>query len=183
MEIVVDGCEHMRAGTIPKLRRPTLEDGAAVHRLVADCPPLDVNSRYCNLLQCEHFAGTCVVAETTDGLVGWISAYRPPSAPDEIFVWQVAVHGGSRGMGLGGRMLDHLAARPGASGAVRLVTTVTDSNRASMAMFATFARRRGLSLTRTLKFDEKRHFESLHPTEWALSIGPLPTIRQPEETQ
>lgn len=157
-------------------RSPILEDGPAVARLIADCPPLDVNSRYCNLLQCEHFADTCVIAESAEGLVGWISAYRPPSTPSEVFVWQVAVHSRFRGQGLGGRMLDHLTARASVSGATRLVTTVTDSNRASIAMFTAFARRRGLSLIRSVKFDSERHFERHHPTEWALSIEPLTTF-------
>src|SRR3546814_3090873 len=38
------------------LRMPRTEDGPAISRLVGDCPPLDVNSAYCNLLQCTHFA-------------------------------------------------------------------------------------------------------------------------------
>src|SRR5690606_21532662 len=62
-------------------RRPSELDGPQVTALIADCPPLDVNSAYCNLLQCSHFADTCVVAERAGQIVGWISGYRPPSAP------------------------------------------------------------------------------------------------------
>ena len=111
MEAVVNangrvGITEGRAGALAvRFRAPRPEDGPAVTRLVADCPPLDVNSPYCNLLQCDHFAETCVVAEAADGLAGWISAYRPPSAPEDIFVWQVAVRADARGQGLGGRML------------------------------------------------------------------------------
>ena len=45
-----------------------MEDGLAVNRLIASCPPLDTNSTYCNFLQCLHFAETSVLAEK-DGKV------------------------------------------------------------------------------------------------------------------
>lgn len=165
-------------GAALRLRQPASEDGPAVTRLVADCPPLDLNSSYCNLLQCDHFADTCVVAEIDGRMVGWISAYRPPSEPDEIFVWQVAVHESARGQGLGGRMLAELARRPQVRDAARLTTTVTEDNAPSMAMFTAFARRHGMEVSRTLKFDRDRHFEGRHDAEWQLSIGPLPTFRK-----
>jgi L-2,4-diaminobutyric acid acetyltransferase len=167
--------------TCVRLRSPRVEDGPALTRLIAECPPLDNNSRYCNLLQCAHFADTCVVAETTDGLVGWISAYRPPSAPDEIFVWQVAVRADARGQGLGGRMLAQLMSRPAVRGADRLTTTVTASNEASLSMFTAFARRQGCELERTIKFERDRHFEGGHETEWQVSIGPLQISQQQQE--
>src|SRR5690606_39264906 len=76
-----------------QFRQPRRTDGAALHRLVSECPPLDVNSLYAYLLLCEHFSATCVVAESAGGLIdGFISAYVPPTRPDVIFVWQVAVH-------------------------------------------------------------------------------------------
>jgi L-2,4-diaminobutyric acid acetyltransferase len=156
-------------------RPPRAEDGPAIWSLVAGSAPLDANSRYCNLLQCDHFAETCVVAETSDGIVGWTSAYRVPSAPEELFVWQVAVRADARGAGLGGRMLDTLIRRPAAEGCRRLTATVTESNHASLAMLAAFARRGGMQLSRGPKFDQHRHFEGLHETEFEVSIGPLPT--------
>jgi L-2,4-diaminobutyric acid acetyltransferase len=179
MEAVVDasgrvGLTQDRAGALAvHFRAPRSEDGPAVTRLVADCPPLDGNSPYCNLLQCDHFAETCVVAEAADGLAGWISAYRPPSTPDDIFVWQVAVRRDARGQGLGGRMLAELASRPAVRGATRLITTVTESNLASLSMFAGFARRGGMKLSRAPKYERDRHFEGRHETEWQVSIGPL----------
>ena len=185
MEAVFDECEAVPVaeaqawtGAALRLRPPVGEDGPAVTRLVADCPPLDPNSSYCNLLQCDHFADTCVVAEIAGRMVGWISAYRPPSEPDEIFVWQVAVHPSARGQGLGGRMLAELMRRPRVRDAARLTTTVTEDNQASMAMFAGFARRHGMQVSRTLKFDRDRHFDGRHDAEWQLSIGPLPTFRK-----
>ena len=83
------GVAEGNSGAAIVLREPSAEDGPAVSALIAASPPLDGNSAYCNLLQCSDFAGTCVVAEREGRLLGWISAYRPPSHRDRIFVWQV----------------------------------------------------------------------------------------------
>ena len=77
------------------------QDGAALHDLIAACPPLDLNSRYAYLLLCHHHAQTSVVAELDGVLVGAITAYIPPIQPDTLFVWQVAVAPASRGNSLG----------------------------------------------------------------------------------
>ena len=44
------------------IEKPQVAHGPAIHRLVAACKPLDLNSRYAYLLLCEHFARTCVIA-------------------------------------------------------------------------------------------------------------------------
>src|SRR5690606_15860277 len=69
-----------------RLRRPRAADGAALFDLIAACPPLDLNSRYCNLLHCTHFADTSVAAERDGVLVGFISGYLPPRRSDTLFV-------------------------------------------------------------------------------------------------
>ncbi|MCE9650977.1 MAG: diaminobutyrate acetyltransferase [Parvibaculum sp.] len=154
-------------------RAPRPEDGPAVSALIRECPPLDVNSAYCNLLQCLHFADTCVVAERNGKMVGWISAYRPPAEPERIFVWQVAVHEHARGLGLGRRMLDALLDRPASRGATTLITTITEANDASWALFGSFARRHGADIHRRPLFDRDVHFAGAHDTELLVSIGPL----------
>lgn len=161
------------------LRAPVPADGPAVTDLIRRCPPLDVNSAYCNLVQCAHFADTCVLAELDGRVVGWISAHRPPAAPEQIFVWQVAVDGSARGLGLGGRMLDTLLARPAVRGAEVLTTTVTESNTASWALFEGFARRRGLRLAKAPLFTRELHFAGEHDTEWQATIGPLSLRDEP----
>ena len=93
------------------LRTPVKDDGYRLHQLVAQCPPLDPNSIYCNLLQCSHFAETGVAAEIDGDLVGFISGYVPPQQPETVFVWQVAVHEKGRGQGLAKRMLKAIVAR------------------------------------------------------------------------
>ena len=155
------------------LRRPVPEDGPAVTALIAACPPLDPNSAYCNLLQCSHFADSCIIAERHGEILGWISGYRLPRDPGRFFVWQVAVAPAARGMGLGGCMLDGLLARPEADGVTHVITTVTPGNGASWAMFRGWARRRSAPLSESVLFERDRHFAGKHETEWQVEIGPL----------
>lgn len=153
---------------------PFAEDGPAITALIAACPPLDPNSAYCNLLQCSDFAESCIVAERDGAILGWISAYLPPRRPRELFVWQVAVAASARGLGLAGRMLDALLARPELQPLERLTTTITAENGASWALFEGFARRHGVAFERSLRFDRATHFAGAHDTEWQASIGPFP---------
>ena len=95
---------------MPRLRKPDATDGAAIWQLVKACKPLDENSMYCNLIQADHFAATSVVAEMDGEIVGWISGYMIP-AKEELFIWQVAVGAGARGLGLGRKMLLELIER------------------------------------------------------------------------
>ena len=157
-----------------RIRIPRAEEAPAIFRLIEECPPLDPNSRYCNLLQCTHFAETCVVAERGGTLAGWISAYRVPAAPHELFVWQVAVAPWARGTGVAARMLDVLMARPACRDITRLSASITDGNAPSRALFASFARRCGVPMSERPWFERDRHFDGSHETEHLLSIGPLP---------
>ncbi|MGH8223754.1 MAG: diaminobutyrate acetyltransferase [Woeseiaceae bacterium] len=158
-------------------RRPKAADGPAVSGLIGDCPPLDENSRYCNLLQCSDFADTCVLVEdaTGDGRrpLGWVSAYRRPREPQTLFVWQVAVHPDARGAALGRRMILSLLARQACSGVTAVKTTVTPDNHASRALFCKLAADLGAPMEERLHFDRQRHFEDRHESERLITIGPL----------
>ncbi len=157
------------------LRRPTDGDGYSLHQLVARCQPLDTNSVYCNLLQCSDFADTAIAAEDAQGrLVGFISGYRPPSRPDTLFVWQVAVDDAMRGQGLALRMLLALAARAAREHGVRFMeTTISPDNAASQALFKrAFARLDAACSTRTL-FSRAAHFAGQHEDEVLYRAGPF----------
>jgi L-2,4-diaminobutyric acid acetyltransferase len=158
------------------LRTPERGDGAALHNLVAECPPLDENSLYCNLLQATHFADTCIAAEQAGHLVGFISAYLVPGRPETLFVWQVAVGPRARGQGLATRMLDGLLGRPRCRGVTHLETTVTASNEASWALFEGFARKHGAPLLRSTLFDRDADFDGAHDSEILARIGPLAAV-------
>lgn len=109
-----------------------------------------------------------------DAIVGWVSGYRPPSDPDDFFVWQVAVDSSARGVGLARRMIESLLLRPAAQGVTHLITTVTEDNRASWALFEGLARRWDAPLEKSALFEREAHFAGAHATEWQARIGPLP---------
>jgi L-2,4-diaminobutyric acid acetyltransferase len=156
-----------------KFRSPNALDGHAVAALIKHSPPLDINSTYCNLLQCSHFAQTCVVAETNDTIVGWLSAYIPPNQPDHIFIWQVAVHPAARGKGLAKYMLHALLSRQALLGIRYLITTITLDNQASWGLFERFAKSHQLNLKKSPHFEKETHFQGVHDTEFLVEIGPF----------
>ena len=156
--------------SIPNLRKPAAEDGPAIWDLVRACKPLDENSIYCNLLQCDHFADTCVVAELDGEIVGWISGYLTPNADDTLFVWQVAVSERARGLGLGVLMLQSLLNRDACDDVQRLQTTITADNAASWGMFRKFARIQGGTLDSEPHFLQSQHFEDRQKTENMVTI-------------
>lgn len=153
------------------LRKPVAEDGPAVSALVGACPPLDENSRYCNLLQCTDFSDTCIVAERAGQVVGWVSGYRLPAQPETLFVWQVAVRPDARGEGLGKRMLLALLERMSGSGVNGLRTTVTRANQASRRMFRSIASSLDAPLSESRYFDSGRHFGGRNESEYLIEIG------------
>lgn len=159
-------------------RKPGLSDASAIWRLIRHCPPLDVNSSYAYLILCEHFADTCVVAIMDDRLAGYVSGFLPPSKPDTLFIWQVAVDERSRGLGLAGRMMRDILRRESCRNVTRLQTTVTPSNSASRRMFQSLARRLDAD------YDEVPHFgaeligEDGHEGENLVTIGPFGAERQ-----
>lgn len=159
------------------LRQPADQDGYSLHQLVSRCQPLDINSVYCNLLQCTDFAATAIAAENADGeLVGFISGYRPPARPDTLFVWQVAVDGRMRGQGLALRMLLALLRRVQGQGVRYLETTISPDNTASQALFLkAFAALGAEHQTRTL-FSREQHFAGRHEDEVLYRAGPFPAI-------
>lgn len=154
-------------------RKPSASDGPAITALIAACPPLDPNSAYCTLLQCTDFAENCAVAERDGAVVGWVSGYRPPVAPENFFVWQVAVSAAARGQRLASGMIEALLARPAQVGVTHLTTTITNDNRASWALFEGLARHWAAPIEKTARFERDAHFGSLHATEWQARIGPL----------
>lgn len=153
-----------------RLRKPTVEDGSDVWELISACKPLDENSMYFNLIQCDHFADTCILAEREGEVVGWISGHIPPEKPDALFVWQVAVSAEARGLGLAGRMLRALFDRPELGDVTRIETTITRDNKPSWALFRAFASKRGGSLTYAPHFERGAHFDGAHATEYLVNI-------------
>lgn len=155
-------------------RVPRAADGAAIHRLVGECPPLDLNSVYAYLLLCEHFRDTCVVAESPGGSIdGFVSAYIPPGQPDRIFIWQVAVHARARGQALARRMLRELLRRPALAGVRHLETTIGPDNHASRRTFLGLAADLGAHAAEQPFFGRQLFGHADHDDEMLFRIGPF----------
>lgn len=159
---------------------PVSEDGLAVNRLIAACPPLDTNSVYCNLLQCHHFAGTSVKVEAPGGdsgdeLVGFTSGYRIPGRETYLFVWQVAVSERARGHGLGMRMIRHLLERTECRDITTIETTITPDNKASWRLFEKLADALDCELNSKVLFGGDSHFGGGHKDEVLVTVGPFST--------
>lgn len=162
-----------------RLRHVEPEDALALYRLVRDVGTLEPNSAYCYALCADHFRDTTVVAERGGSLVGVVVAYRPPTRPEALFVWQVGVTASMRRTGLGARLLDAALSSTGARGARFLLATVTPTNVASRRLFERFARAHGAPLHESRGYDGA-HLPADHAPERLLSIGPLATS-SPEE--
>lgn len=174
-----DDTVRQRNSWVRYLRRPTRSDAIAMHRLVAETGVLDVNSTYAYILLATDFADTTIVADRGDDLCGLITAYHPPTRPEVLFVWQVAVAHVARGTGLAGTMLDtlvHRVRKVRHGHPITIETTVAPGNAPSRALFGAFARRHRVPLT------EQPHFsaahldaDEAHDDEPLLRIGPLTT--------
>lgn len=155
------------------LTPPNDTDGHSVFSLVEQCPPLDTNSLYCNLLQCSHFSNTSVIAKSNGKTVGFISGYLLPRQNNTLFIWQVAVDSSARGQGLAQRMLRHIIERDVCSNITHIETTITENNGASWALFESIAKHYSAPLVRSVMFDKKEHFSGAHDSELLARIGPL----------
>ncbi|MGI3211243.1 diaminobutyrate acetyltransferase [Roseovarius tibetensis] len=158
-------------------RTPSSEDGVDVWDLIRKAGPLDENSVYCNLIQCDHFAETCVIAELDGEIVGWISAFIPPDTPDTLFVWQVAVGEPARGRGVAKKMLTELFSRDVCADVTNLKTTITGDNDASWALFNSFADQMDGELGYEAHYERDVHFAGRHDTEYMVTIEDISTDR------
>jgi L-2,4-diaminobutyric acid acetyltransferase len=158
------------------VERPTLADGSALWRIARDSGALDLNSSYAYLLWTRDFADTSAVARENGDVVGFVTGYRRPEAPDTVVVWQVAVDATQRGRGLAGRLIDHVLHRGVRAGVRYLETTVTADNAASIRLFSALAERWGADLRRDPLFTAEL-FPDGHDTEFLYHIGPL---REPD---
>lgn len=148
-------------------------------RIARDSQTLDLNSSYAYILFARDFPDTCRVAWVDGEPAGFVLGYRRPEDPQCLFVWQVAVDGAFRGLGLAGALLDSLVhdAHP----PVRTVqTTITDDNVASQRLFRSFAQKHGADVVVQPLF-EREHFpqtaDDAHEPEPLYVIGPIASGR------
>ncbi|WP_010269276.1 diaminobutyrate acetyltransferase [Paenibacillus senegalensis] len=154
-------------------RRPEPADGSRIWEVVQKTGVLDVNSAYCYMMMCRNFRETCVVAEKEDQIVGFVTAYVLPDQPDTLFVWQIGIAPDEQGQGIGKNLLTQLEQQLSHRSISYWETTISPSNTASRALFASYAKARGA------KWNEQEGFRAaLFPTDeheeekW-IRIGPL----------
>lgn len=160
-----------------EIRTPTVADGTSLWRLAAGTGVLDVNTPYAYILWTRDFAETSVIAEVDGEPAGFISGYRKPQDPQTLFIWQVAVDSRFRGRRLASRMLTSLVE---SVAPLRLETTITSDNAASIALFTGLARDKSAEINTTPLFTES-HFPSAeesgeeHAAEDLYTVAPLST--------
>lgn len=128
------------------IRKPRANDGYEIHQLIANSPPLDLNSVYSYYLLSGHFSDSCVVAESRGKVVGFLSAYRIPQRPQTLFVWQVVVNRALRGKRIAWRMLESLLQRYQPGEVQHVEATVNPSNTASRGLFERLAAEQGTQI-------------------------------------
>ncbi|MGH8226036.1 MAG: diaminobutyrate acetyltransferase [Gammaproteobacteria bacterium] len=154
-------------------RAPRASDGLRIWESVRDDGVLEENSAYCYVLLCSHFAAHGIIAERDGELAGFVTAYRPPSDAEAVFVWQVGVAPAGRGQGLGKTLLKRLIRQPANRDAAYLTATVAPDNEASNRLFAGFARDEDANIE-TREGYAATLFPAGHEPEPLLRIGPLP---------
>lgn len=162
-------------------RIPEKTDAQTIRRLIEDSPPLDLNSLYCYLLICTHFAATSIVAESPQGICGFISAYLRPDRRDTLFVWQVAVGKANQGEGIAKAMLLNLVGREYPAPVRYMETTVSPSNGPSRALFYSTAKFLNTTLLESVLFSEADFGSQAHEDEILYRIGPFDMPKKEEE--
>ncbi|MFQ5510026.1 MAG: diaminobutyrate acetyltransferase [Leptospirillia bacterium] len=155
------------------MRRARTEDAATIWRIARDSKVLDLNSPYCYMVLCRDFSATCFVAEVARKVVGFVIAYRVPTNPATLFVWQIGVDKAHRGHGIGGQLLMSLVKKNARLSGTWLETTITTSNRASMALFEGLAQRMCAEMVEIPGFGAELFPNPGHEPEPRYRIGPL----------
>lgn len=155
------------------IRKPRTGDGVRVWQLIRQTPGLDDNSLYCNLLQCSHFASTCAIAESDNQIVGWMSGYIPPHQQSTLFVWQICVSAVGQRQGLAKKLIANVLARQASSQIKHIECTITECNAASWALFRSIAHKLNAPIAERIHFSRDAHFDHLHDSEFAVTIGPF----------
>lgn len=152
-------------GNTVAFRRPRARDGKRIWEIARDSRVLDVNSPYAYVLWSQDFSETSIVAEIDGDVVGFVTGYRRPTAPDTLMVWQVAVDDAQRGKKIARRMLCELFTHCAPAGVVAVNTTISPDNEASQRLFAGAARALGLRFAREPFFSADLFLDSHQPED------------------
>lgn len=164
----------------PAFRAATVDDGKRMHEFVAEHGVLELNTAYAYLILAKHFGRHCLVVESDEladnALAGFVLAYRPPTATEEIFVWQIGVHPELRGRGLAKTMLQELRKLPANCDAQFVTATVATDNAPSRALFRGLAKELGVTCEESVGLTREQ-FHGNHEAEDLFRVGPFHQAR------
>ncbi|MEI3610658.1 diaminobutyrate acetyltransferase [Pseudogracilibacillus sp. SO10305] len=166
---------ELKSGELVHFRNPTEDDGSEMFRIVEESKVLDVNSPYSYLMWSKFFSNTSIVAETEDGeIIGFVSGFIQPEAPDTFFVWQVAVDSTYRGNGLATKLIHRILSQLKETEDVKyLEATVTPSNIPSSSLFRGMAKKYRANCAIFDCFTEEQFPTDDHEKELTYRIGPI----------
>lgn len=141
--------------------------------IARDSGTLDLNSPYFYLIFSDKFADTSIVAKSGNDVVGFVCGFRPPAAPDALFVWQIAVAQSHRRRNIAHEMLRELMLRLVDPGVGYLEATVTPSNAPSQNMFRSFAEAHQASCDELPHYAQDAFPVGDHEEERLLRMGPF----------
>jgi L-2,4-diaminobutyric acid acetyltransferase len=156
-----------------ELRIPTVLDGRAMHRIARESEALEENTAYAYLLIATHFRDTSLVAERDGEIVGYVAAYRPPTHPESVFVWQIGVDAAARRQGLARRMLLAVLDLPACRQVRYLESTVTPTNAASRRLFESAAEKLQAPFRWSEGFKREDFGDGDHEPEELFRAGPI----------
>lgn len=155
-------------------RKPTVNDGKEMFRIVRESKVLDVNSEYSYLMWAEYFQESSILAIDKDEVVGFITGLIPPDQNDTLFIWQVAVDGRYKGHGLATHLIEQLFKRVKSNKSIDYIeATVTPSNIPSRRLFEGVANKNKTKCIVSECFTEDQFSEQGHEAEFKFRIGPI----------
>lgn len=164
--------ETNNGATTVTFRPPTKADAAGMYALAARSG-LDINSEYSYLMVSHYFHSTSTVAVSDGEVVGFVSGFRVPDSPSELFVWQIAVSPETRGQGIAKRMLTDLVTRLHPEGINYVQATINPSNKASIKTFSSLAGRLKCEISHEVVFSAESFSGEGHEEEVLYRIGPF----------
>ncbi|MEK3881258.1 diaminobutyrate acetyltransferase [Paenibacillus sp. PL2-23] len=153
-------------------QKPEAADGHAVWKLVKRSGGLDVNTSYAYILLCDQFRDTCCVGKQEERTLGFVSAFRKPSEPNTLFVWQIAVDPILRGNGIASKLLAEVLRRDDNADIQYVEATIGPDNIASRQLFLRLAKTFGAECAISELYGEEL-FPEAHDAELLFRIGPL----------
>jgi diaminobutyrate acetyltransferase len=134
------------AGEIPEgfdVRNFEVSDVPTVRKFVSSCPPLDVHTEFTYWVLASYFSNLCFVAETENGMVGFVSAVLNG---DRCYLWQIGVAPLHRGRALGEALIAAVVREASSSGCRCLQFSIDPENKPSNGLFSRFAAQKGFQM-------------------------------------